>query len=70
MFNVPVYSNFTVLEVGMDKEGEIDYLQPNIIYLTNVNAVIKLKDSTKIKIKSNYGKYNSDNFDTIFKIQA
>ena len=48
------------------KEGEIDYLQPNIIYLTNVNAVIKLKDSTKIKIKSNYGKYNSDNFDTIF----
>ncbi len=48
------------------EEGEIDYLQPNIIYLTNVNAVIKLKDSTKIKIKSNYGKYNSDNFDTIF----
>ena len=31
--------------------GEIDYLQPNIIYLTNVYAVIRLKDSSEIKIK-------------------
>ena len=46
--------------------GEIDYLQPNIIYLTNVYAIIRLKDSSEIKIRSNYGKYNSDNFDTIF----
>ena len=38
----------------------------NIIYLTNVNGFIKLTNSNNIKIVSNYGKYNSENFDTIF----
>ena len=47
-------------------EGEIDYSQPNIIYLTNVKAIINLKDSKKITITSNFGRYNTDNFDTIF----
>ena len=48
-------------------EGEIDYSETNIIYLTNVVAVIKLiKDNTTIKVTSDYGKYNTDNFDTIF----
>ena len=47
-------------------KGEIDYSDPNIIYLTNVNSMIKLKNSEKILIKSDYGKYNSENFDTIF----
>ena len=28
-------------------EGEIDYSQPNIIYLTNVKAIINLNDSKK-----------------------
>ena len=41
MFNVPEYSNFTVLEVGMDKEGEIDYLtkliKPNLGLITNIS---------------------------------
>ena len=41
MFNVPVNSNFTVLEVGMDKEGEIDYLtkliKPNLGLITNIS---------------------------------
>ena len=46
--------------------GEIDYQNNNIIYLTDVEAVIELKDSEKIKIKSKYGKYNINNFDTIF----
>ena len=46
--------------------GEIDYKNSNIIYLTNVTAVIKLKNSGVINIKSDYGKYNSDNYDTIF----
>ena len=46
--------------------GEIDYKNSNIIYLTNVTAVIKLKNSGIINIKSDYGKYNSDNYDTIF----
>jgi len=46
--------------------GEIDYNKPNIIYLTKVDALIKLNDSNHITITSDYGKYNSDNFDTIF----
>ncbi len=46
--------------------GEIDYLEPNIIYLTEVRGVIKLKNSDHIFITSRFGKYNIDNFDTIF----
>ena len=46
--------------------GEIDYDKSNIIYLTNVIAFIKLKDSKNIEITSDYGRYNTDNFDTIF----
>ena len=34
--------------------------------MTNVYAIIKLKNSEKITISSDYGKYNSDNYDTIF----
>ena len=47
-------------------EGEIDYSNTNIIYLTNIKAKIKLIDSEDITITSDYGKYNSGNFDTIF----
>ncbi len=47
-------------------KGEIDYQESNIIYLTDVDAVIELEGSEKIKIKSKYGKYNINNFDTIF----
>ena len=47
-------------------QGEIDYSNPNIIYLTKVSAFIKLRDSSLINISSDYGKYNSNNFDTIF----
>ena len=47
-------------------KGEIDYSNSNILYLTNVYAIIKLKNSEKITISSKYGKYNSDNYDTIF----
>ena len=47
-------------------EGEIDYSNTNIIYLTNIKAVIKLINSDDILITSDYGKYNSVNFDTIF----
>ncbi len=46
--------------------GEIDYNDPNIIFLTKVNALIKLNNLNQITITSKYGKYNSDNFDTIF----
>ena len=47
-------------------QGEIDYSNSNIIYLTNVKALIKLNNSENITITSNYGKYNSENYDTIF----
>ena len=47
-------------------KGEIDYSNSNILFLTNVNAIIKLKNSENITISSDYGKYNSENFDTIF----
>ena len=46
--------------------GEIDYKNSNIIYLTKVNALIKLENSNEVIITSDYGKYNSNNFDTIF----
>jgi hypothetical protein len=47
-------------------QGEIDYKHSNIIYLTNVNGFIKLANSNDIEITSKYGKYNIENFDTIF----
>ena len=36
------------------------------MYLTEVIALIKLDNSETISIKSDFGKYNSENFDTIF----
>ena len=47
-------------------EGEIDYTNPSVIYLNKVEAFIKLVNSDNITITSNYGKYNSKNFETIF----
>ncbi len=47
-------------------DGEIDFSNANIIYLTNIKAKIKLINSDDILITSDYGKYNSSNFDTIF----
>ena len=47
-------------------EGEIDFSDTNIIYLTNIKAIIRLIDSENVTITSDYGKYNSGNFDTIF----
>ncbi len=48
------------------EEGEIDYSDANIIFLKNVNALIKLNNSNSIKISSYFGKYNLSNYDTIF----
>ena len=47
-------------------EGIIDRKNTDIIYLTSINAIIKLKDYKTIVIKSEFGKYNIKNFDTIF----
>ena len=49
------------------KEGEIDLNNNDIIFLKDVSAYIKMiKNNETIKIKSNFGKYNTVNFDTIF----
>ena len=48
------------------KKGNIDKDNPDIIYLENVDAIILLKNSEYISIKSNFAKYNSKNFDTLF----
>ena len=48
------------------KEGEIDYSNSNIIFLKHVTALIKFKDSSDVTINSDFGKYNTDNYDTIF----
>ena len=49
------------------KEGEIDLNNSDIIFLKDVTAYIKLiKNNEFIKIVSNYGKYNTINYDTIF----
>tara|TARA_B100001057_G_scaffold409755_1_gene424571 strand:+ start:1197 stop:1763 length:567 start_codon:yes stop_codon:yes gene_type:complete len=47
-------------------KGEIDFSNNNIIYLTDVKALIKLNNSKNIEIKSAFGKYNTENNDTIF----
>lgn len=47
-------------------KGEIDYSNPNILYLTDVVALIKLENSKTISITSDFGNYNTENFDTIF----
>ena len=48
------------------EKGEIDFSNSNIIFLTNVRALVILKNADNIIITSKFGKYNIDNFDTIF----
>ena len=48
------------------EQGEIDFNNANILYLTEVNGLIKLVESEDVTISSDFGKYNTDNFDTIF----
>jgi len=47
-------------------EGTIDQSNNNIIFLTSIKAIIELKDYNSLVISSNFGKYNINNFDTIF----
>ena len=48
------------------KEGEIDLSNKNVIFLTDVKALITLNSSENIQISSKFGKYNINNYDTIF----
>ena len=46
--------------------GEIDINENNVIFLKKVSAVINLVNSEKVLIFADYGKYNINNYDTIF----
>ena len=47
------------------EQGEIKIENSDMMFLTNVIAYIFMEDSSTIKITSNFGKYNSKNYDTI-----
>ena len=47
-------------------EGEIDIKDNQTIFLKNVKASIKLKNSDTVLISSGFAKYNANNLDTIF----
>ena len=48
------------------KIAEIKIENSDIMFLSDVIAFVFIKDSDTVKITSNYGKYNSKNYDTIF----
>ena len=47
-------------------EGIIDQNISNLIFLKSVKAIINLKDYKSVEISSDFGKYNINNYDTIF----
>ena len=47
-------------------EGQIDLSNNKTIFLTEVSATINFNDKSEINIISDFGKYNIDNYDTIF----
>ena len=47
-------------------EGQIDISDNEKIFLNDVKAIINLNDNNKIEIRSDFGKYDINNFDTIF----
>ena len=61
-----------ISEVGENKyeiiadRAKIKIDEPDIMFLENVAAFITLKNSDIIKVTSDFGKYNSKNYDTIF----
>ena len=48
------------------KQAEIKVENLDVMFLRDVVAFIFIKDSDTVKITSNFGKYNSKNYDTIF----
>ena len=48
------------------KKAEIKVENSDVMFLRDVVAFIYIKDSDTIKITSNFSKYNSKNYDTIF----
>ena len=48
------------------KLAEIKIENSDLMYLSDVVAFVFIKDKDVVKITSNFGKYNSKNYDTIF----
>ena len=48
------------------KQAEIKVENSDVMFLTGVIAFVFIKDKDTVKITSNFGKYNSKNYDTIF----
>ena len=48
------------------REGTIDQNESNFIFLKSVRAIINLKNYKLIEISSDFGKYDINNYDTIF----
>ena len=48
------------------KQAEIKVENSDVMFLRDVVAFVFIKDSDTVKITSNFGKYNSKNYDTIF----
>ena len=48
------------------KKAEIKIENSDVMFLEGVIAYIYMKDSDTLQITSNFGKYNSKNYDTIF----
>lgn len=45
--------------------GKIDFLDSNIVFLTNVSVLVEFQNLDKMTINSNFGKYNMSTNDTI-----
>jgi LPS export ABC transporter protein LptC len=64
--------NYTSIDVRGNKYqitaklAEIKIDNPDVMFLTDVIAFVFIKDKDTVKITSNYGKYNTINYDTIF----
>ena len=48
------------------KQAEIKVENSDVMFLKDVVAFVYIKDSDMVKITSNFGKYNTINYDTIF----
>ena len=48
------------------KLAEIKVENSDLMFLTDVIAFVFIKDKDTVKITSNFGKYNTNNYDTIF----
>ena len=62
---ISIDANGNKYQVTAD-QAEIKVGDSDAMFLTKVIAYVFIKDSDTVKITSNFGKYNSNNYDTIF----